>query len=160
MLVAFLLLMPVVSIVNAAEEKAPTTNISDEGFKLVVCDGPEAAGHVSPTGASGERNIDGSYKYPLKQGYVPCDFNGVMKQIQHIINILIVLGFVVAVLGFSYAGAIYITAGDNPGKITEAHSIFKKVLIGFIIMLLAWTVVYQLLSWLTGDSGFGALLGA
>jgi len=119
----------------------PPTNINDTGFKLTVCDGPA------------EANLNHDSKY------VPCDFNGAMMQVQHLINIAIVVGVVVAILLFSYAGFLYVTAQGNTTKISTAHGIFIKVLGGFIIMLSAWFIVYQILDWLTGKTGFSALLG-
>jgi hypothetical protein len=135
---------------------SPTTNVNvnDSGFKFVVCDGPDVSnvqGYTGP-GANG-KNPDGST-------YIPCDFNGAMMQVQHLINIAIVLGVLAAIVLFSYAGFLYVTASGNPGKLSQAHAIFKNVAIGFILMLSAWFIVYQILAWLTGDgSGFSALLG-
>ncbi len=160
----FVLMTPVVNVyaqtTRTLNDQLPTTDISDKGFKLVVCDGPDGAGHYNPvTKEFSSEKLNGSYKYPLKDDYIPCDFNGLMMQVQHLINIAIVVGVLVAILGFSYAGFLYITGSGDPGKLTQAHSVFKKVLIGFIIMLSAWLIVFQVLSWLTGKSGFGALLG-
>lgn len=111
-----------------------TENISSSGFKLNVCDGP-----------AGVRNqLDPSSK-EYKE-FVPCDFRAVMILIQHLINIMISVGVVAAVAGFSYAGFLYIT--HVPAKITLAHEIFKKVGIGLVLMLSAWAIVYQILTWL------------
>jgi membrane protein DedA with SNARE-associated domain len=68
-----------------------------------------------------------------------------------------VLGVLAAIIVFTYAGYLYITGIE--GNIKKAKSIFPKVFLGFVIMLVAWFVVYQLLSWLTGNSGFAKLLG-
>ncbi len=116
----------------------PSTNINDSGFHLTVCDGPSLPGG-NPT------------------DYVPCDFNGAMLQVQHLINIAIVGGVLVAIFGFSYAGFLYIRGREADR--TQASSMFQKIGIGFIIMLSAWFIVYQILAWLTGGSGFGTLLG-
>ena len=126
----------------------PTTNINDSGFRLIVCDGP-----VLPTTA-----MITTAEAKLGHKYVPCDFNGMMLQIQHMINIFIVLGVVVAVAGMIYAGFLLISG--TPANIGKAKDIFPKIIIGFIIMLSAWFVVYQILDWLTGNSGFSALLGS
>ena len=121
---------------------SPELNPNDSAFKIVVCDGPTLP-----------------KDYPNKPaGYVPCDFNGVMRQIQHLINIMMVLGVLIAIVMFSYAGGLYITG--QKANIDKAHSIFPKVFIGFIIMLSAWFIVYQILSWLTNNEGFKALLGS
>jgi hypothetical protein len=94
-----------------------------------------------------------------KRDYVVCNFNGAMLQVQHLINIMMVIGVLVAIVMFSYAGGLYIT-GSKP-NVDKAHKIFPKVFGGFIIMLSAWFIVYQILSWLTGpSSGFNTLLGS
>jgi len=119
----------------------PNANPNATGFKLVSCDGP-----TLPPGMT------------VPQGYVPCDFNGVMIQVQHLINVAMVLGVFAAIAGFSYAGFLYVTGSE--GNLKKAHEIFPKIFWGFIIMLSAWFIVYQLLGWLTNNSGFKALLGS
>lgn len=130
---------------NAANDKV---DISSEGFKVMFCDGPEQLRHVKPDGV-----YDATY---VNKDFIPCNFEGFMKQVQRLINIMIVLGVVAALGGFSYAGYLYITG--VPDKITRAYEIFKKVGIGFILMLSAWAIVYQILSWLTDENKFKGLL--
>lgn len=143
---------------TSVSAQAPAVNLSDPGFKIIACDGPEGLGHVNPqTGAIDLTKVNGQYKYPLKSGYVPCNFKGVMIQLQHLINIMMAAGVLVAIVGFSYAGFLYITG--KKGNIDKAHEIFPKVFFGFIIMLSAWFIVYQILSWLTDNGGFSTLLG-
>lgn len=145
-----------VNIVFAASD--PVLNPNNSAFKIVVCDGP-----TFPTDASGKLTAEGqklktaAEKDLNGRPYVPCDFNGVMLQVQHLINIMMVLGVLVAIAMFSYAGGLYIT-GSKP-NVDKAHKIFPKVFLGFIIMLSAWFIVYQILSWLTDNAGFKALLG-
>lgn len=118
----------------------PELNPNNSSFKIVVCDGPAGANTA---------------KDPK---YVPCDFNGLMLQIRHIINIMMVLGVFASIAAFSWAGALYISG--NPEKKKQAHAIFPKIFTGFIIMLSAWFIVYQILSWLTKNDGFKTLLGS
>lgn len=116
-------------------------NINSSSFRLVICDGPPL-----PT------------NYPNKPAnYIPCDFQGLMLQLQHLINIAIIFGVLIAIIGFTYAGYLYVTG--VPKNIDQAHKIFPAVMWGFIIMLSAWFVIYQILEWLTGSRGFGVLLG-
>lgn len=124
----------------------PELNPNSSAFKIVVCDGP---------------TLPASVKAKLPNGgadYVPCDFNGVMRQVQHLINIMVVLGVLVAIVMFSYAGLLYISG--QKAKIDKAHTIFPKIIWGFIIMLSAWFIVYQILSWLTNNAAFSTLLGS
>ncbi|MBU6426982.1 hypothetical protein KGQ27_01955 [Patescibacteria group bacterium] len=113
-----------------------TLNPFDPHFKLSVCDGPAGAPGVT----------------------TPCDFAGLMAQAQFLINAMIILGVLAAVVSFTYAGYLYIT-GER-GKIEHAKDIFRKTGIGLIMMLTAWFIVYQLLSWLASNPGVTALLGS
>ena len=74
----------------------------------------------------------------------PCGFNNAITLVQNIINFLIKLGVTAAALGFAYAGFLYITAMGSEEKIKHAHSIFLKVIWGFVFMLSAWLIVYTL----------------
>ena len=122
-----------------AQDNRQTTDINSSSFRFLICDGPP----LPPT-------------VPTPANYVPCDFKGLMLQIQHFINIAIVGGVVLAILLSTYAGYLYVKGGKG---IEEAHKIFPKIFWGFILMLSAWFIVYQILSWLTGSNTFGVLLG-
>jgi len=135
----------------------PKVNPNLSTFKLVYCDGPAqlntASGHQIPNPSwkdgdspSNQYITDPSWK--ADPNFVTCDFNGLMLQVQHLITVMIILGIVLAVGGFAYAGGLYITG--EKGKIEHAKSIFRKVFVGLIIMLSAWFIVYQIISWLSG----------
>jgi hypothetical protein len=80
-----------------------------------------------------------------------------MLLVQHLINIMLVIGVLAAIVMFAYAGLLFVSG--KKANIDKARSIFPKVFVGFIIMLSAWFIVYQILSWLTDNSGFKTLLG-
>jgi hypothetical protein len=125
----------------------PPPNITSPGFKLIVCDGPAGAGHTNPADLTS----------PMKPGYVVCDFNAAMAQVQQLLNIAVVAAVLAAIVGFSYVGYLFVKG--NPADRNKAKDIFKKLAIGFILILTAWFIVYQLLDWLTGNSAFTTLLG-
>ncbi len=127
----------------------PSTNPSSSAFKIAVCDGPTLPN--ADLIKKAEADLGG-------RSYVPCDFNAVMLLIQHLINIMMVVGVLVAILMFSYAGGLMISGKEK--NISKAKSIFPKVFIGFIIMLSAWFIVYQVLSWLSSNPAFKSLLGS
>lgn len=143
---------------NTLSTNGPTTDITQSSFQLTACDGPDLS------------NLKESIKVTIKgqsvntvagknpDGYIPCNFNGLMIQIQHLINIAVVAGVLIAIFGFCYAGFLYVTGGSQPGKRSQASEVFKKVGIGFILILGAWFIVYQILSWLA-QPGYTALLG-
>ncbi len=137
-----LLLSPSVNTVKA--QATADENINSEGFRLMFCDGPaKLKEHIDPS----------SNEYKT---FVPCDFRGFMGQAQKLINVMTILGVLAGIIGFSYAGYLYITG--VPDNISRAYEIFKKVGIGLVIMLSAWAIVYQILSWLTDNTTFTGLL--
>jgi len=123
-----------------------TVNPNDAGLQLVVCDGPKYANQPA--------TVNG---HP----YVPCDFNAAMVQVQHLIDIMMVCGVLVAVGLFAYAGYLYVsvTFTGKTGDLQTAKGVFRKTFIGFAIMLCGWFVVAQVLSWLTDNAAFRSLLG-
>ena len=81
-----------------------------------------------------------------------CGYDDLLSTFQSILNFIIYAAGVVAVIMFVWAGFIYITAGGDPGKISEAHGIFKNTLIGFIFVLAAWLIISTILA-IFGVSG-------
>ncbi len=150
--------------VGAQETKAGAipekySNPKESTFKIVICDGPENAGRLDEKGnVNLTKNADGDFKYKVAPDYIPCNFNGIMKQVQHLINLMMIFGVFAAIVGFAYMGFLYIKGGK--GDLDTAKNIAPKIFWGFVIMLSAWFVVYQLLEWLTGSgSGATTLLG-
>ncbi len=141
-----------VTTIPVAIAAEPTTNLNSSAFKIVACDGPENLNHINPATGKIEQG------YIADPSFVPCNFKGVMIQIQHLINIMMVVGVFASIAAFSWGGFLYITGKE--GNIKKAHEIFPKVFIGFIIMLSAWFIVYQILSWLTDNDAFKSLLGS
>jgi hypothetical protein len=57
-----------------------------------------------------------------------------------------------------YYSLLSVEKNASQDDIKKAREIFKRVLIGFVIMLCAWFVIYQILTWLAADSSATALL--
>jgi len=70
----------------------------------------------------------------------PCGFSHVIELARRLIVGWIMAGVIIASLGFSYAGFLYITAMGSQEKISHAHSIFVKTFFGFVFMLSAWLI--------------------
>ena len=136
---------------NTLTSPSASEDPTKSSFRLVICDGPDLSGVSSSTVKQQLMSENGSGTY------VPCNFNGAMMQVQHFITICMVLGVFAAILLFMYAGYLFLTGKEGDRK--KAYDVFPKVFWGFIIMLTAWFVVYQILNWLTGNSIFGKLLG-
>jgi len=58
------------------------------------------------------------------------------------------------IVGFLYAGLLYISGEEK--KIETAKKMLPTMIKGFVIMLGAWFIIYQILSWIASDSGIGA----
>ncbi len=81
-----------------------------------------------------------------------CNFCYFAKLIQNIVNFLVMVTIPISVAMFAWAGILFFTATGNPKRITRARSIFRGVLIGFIITITGWLVVQIVLQSITrGD---------
>ncbi len=155
---------------SAMAAVAETVNITDPNFMFSVCSGPD----LSKLPATSKITVNHAvYNATTKQvenkpetfdgghvptWYKPCNFNALIDTVQHLINIAIVIGVVVALGSFVYIGYLYMTG--TQGNIKKAKDILPKIFFGFIMMLAAWFIVYQLLSWLGASAGFRSLLGS
>lgn len=105
---------------------------------------PSDCGDFVPTG-----NVDNENN-PIME-LKECGFVDLIQLIENFIDILILIAVPLAVILFAYAGFLYITAAGNTNQIERAHTIFKNVFIGFVIILAAWLVVNAIVTSLVGD---------
>ena len=161
-LISYLLSPSSVSAVN----NVPAVDLNSPSFHLLQCDGPDLSGlpkdtKITINGKSytieGKNpqitNADGSNPHQ----YQPCNFQGLMIEVQYLLNVMTIVAVLMAIVGFAIAGYLYITG--IPKNIEKARGMFPKLAIGFILILTAWFIVYQILAWLTGNAGAAALLG-
>ena len=130
--------------VNHADVYSPPKAKDDPNssdFSLMWCDGPSLASQPELLAAAKAKNGG---------RYTACDFAGAVGQIQHLMNIAVILGVLVAIILFSYAGYLMISVSftGKQDDLKKAKDIFQKVTWGFIIMLVAWFAVYQIIAWL------------
>jgi len=147
---------PLASPLSASADTVPAVNINQGqtspsnpygGFQLSQCDGPALPNNADTTAYLAQ--------FKLQTGgrdYRACDFNGLMIEAQFLINVMLVVGVLAALCGFAYAGFLMMSGAQD--KIKKARSIFPKVIVGFVIMLVAWFAVYQILVWLTGTGTY------
>ncbi len=94
-------------------------------------------------------------------GEVECNFQTFVGEIATGINWLFYISIPFAVALFSYAGLLYMSGKQGNGNKDKAKDIFKNVAIGFVIMLISYTCIETLISWVVDPSfGVGALLGS
>ncbi len=106
---------------------------------LVTCDGVPAQKYDKDGNAIGPR--PGEEKRQIR-----CDIVQLFKTIQSVITFMFKLTIPVAVIMFTYGGFLYLTGVEK--HVSKAKGIFTNVAVGFIIMLVAWVVVYTLVEWL------------
>ena len=74
----------------------------------------------------------------------PCTFMDFIKTVGGIVNGTVLMVSVYAAISFMYAGYAYLTSGGSQDKVSYAKGIFTKVLMGYIIILSAWALVYTI----------------
>lgn len=74
-------------------------------------------------------------------GQHSCNFTEMANTVNRVINWFISMSAVVAAITFAIAGAKMLMNPENPGKREEAIEMFKKTVIGLIIVLAAWLIV-------------------
>jgi cytochrome bd-type quinol oxidase subunit 2 len=80
------------------------------------------------------------------RGANDCDFNAFVKTISKLLEFLFQLTTIIAIVVITYAGFLYLTAGENSGNISKAHQLLWYAVIGFLIALSAWLIVEVLLN--------------
>ncbi len=114
---------------------------------------PTQAELETPTGAgtskedplvkcgTGESKIDPTTGKDLSA----CDEDDINVLLQASLNLVFIfVGFIVAGM-FMYAGFLMITAQGNVSQIQKAKDVFRRVVIGFLIMFLSYVIVKNLL---------------
>ena len=85
----------------------------------------------------------------------PCKFSDFIGLINRIMNWIIGIAGTIFTVSFVYGGFLYMTSGDNPGNKTKATGILWSTLQGFVIILVAWLIVYTILNTLVDKSKAG-----
>jgi len=75
-----------------------------------------------------------------------CDLCSLILMAQLVIEFLLKISAVVAILAIAAGGFLYMFAAGSQGTIDKAKSIIKYVLIGFIIVFIAWALVDTILA--------------
>ena len=76
----------------------------------------------------------------------PCHFDNLVAMINSIINWIISIAGVIFTISCIYGGFLYMTSGENPGNKTKATGILTNTLLGFVIILISWLIVYTILN--------------
>lgn len=85
----------------------------------------------------------------------PCTYSSLVGLLMRSINALVKYSTLLAVVVFIIAGFKLMTSGGSEGARKEAKKMFTAVLTGYIIILVAWLLVYTILKVLINPNEFG-----
>lgn len=75
-----------------------------------------------------------------------CNFSSFVSMINGIINWIISIAGVIFAISAIWGGFLYMTSGTSLGDKEKAKSILWSTLVGFVIILCAWLIVYTILN--------------
>lgn len=90
---------------------------------------------------------------------VDCNFCALVTLGANLIMFMAYISIPLAVFAFVWAGFKYLTSGGDQGKISQAHNIFKKVVIGLVLTLGAALIVHVIIVALTTYPNVGGIIG-
>ena len=88
-----------------------------------------------------------------------CHFDDVIKLFRNGTTDLILISTLIVVVAMVVAGMKLVTSGGNPSALTEVKTMFRKIVTGYAVILVAWVVVYTITSTLL-KPGFSLLIGS
>ncbi len=92
-------------------------------------------------------------------GLVPCDgtdcnVSSLVQLVQKILELIGTIAPFIAAALFAWGGILYMTAQGDSGKISNAHKLFGYAVLGLIITLAAWLIVYAIMKGLNVGSDY------
>jgi len=78
-----------------------------------------------------------------------CDWDALITLSQRVLNFIVTISVIIAALMFAYAGWLFFSDTGNVTNVTKGKTVFADVVIGLIIVLVAWLVVDTILDTLT-----------
>ena len=97
------------------------------------------------------------YAQNTQGGIVPCSgsdctFDSLIKLVNNVIDLFLTVAVSLAAITFAIAGGRMLLHPNNPGERGKAKDMFKKTIIGILIVLCAWLVVHTIVSELASNS--------
>lgn len=138
----------------AGSSSSTTSGVTGTGGLINPDDGTRVvAGDDFPTEFS--TDPDGNF-----DGLVPdcegssCEFKHIVELVDNGINFIFFLIIPIAAIAFAYAGWMLMTSGGDTKKLQKARSMFGKIAIGIVIILVGWLLVTTILTALGVDSKY------
>lgn len=79
-----------------------------------------------------------------------CDWGALITLGERILKFMVTISVFVAAIMFAYAGWLFFSDTGNASNVEKGKKIFGAVVLGLIIVLVAWLVVDTILETLTG----------
>jgi hypothetical protein len=76
----------------------------------------------------------------------PCGWNDIIQLISHVITDLVILSTYIVVVACVYSGFKLLMARGKPGELESVKNMFMKILIGYFWVLVAWVLIYTIVS--------------
>jgi hypothetical protein len=131
--------VPTPGLDTLGDQPTPVINVSD-----LAPTGTPAPSQVNPEREAVAPKADG-LQTPAKCKDGNCGMQELIELADEIGRIAIAFTTIVATIMFVYAGFLYITAQGNTEQVHRATGIFKVTVIGFVIILVAYVGVRELL---------------
>lgn len=96
---------------------------------------------------------------PDENGTCPpdCTWFDLLRLFKRLIDFSIFMASSFAVIGFAYAGFLYLTAFGDMGKVEQAHHMFSTIMTGVFIVLCGWLLVATILKTLGVEQAFSLI---
>ena len=115
--------------------------------------------HLSLTPQAQSSQVAATWAGPL----VPCGNTGqeacqachLVQLGQNLMQFFIFASMLLAAVMFAVAGFFYVTSAGDEHKVETAHTIFKNVFLGLVIVLTAWLLVDTLMKAIFNEGKFG-----
>jgi hypothetical protein len=75
-----------------------------------------------------------------------CGFNDLMQLARNLVTFLVIISTFLATAVFIFGGIKLLTSAGNENAMKETKTMLMKVLIGYIWILVAWVLVYTIMS--------------
>ncbi len=89
-----------------------------------------------------------------QDGLPACGWCSFVQLIGNLIQYSIFLAVTLSSLMFAYAGFLFLTNNGNPQQVTQAWSIFRRVIYGIVGILAAWLIVNAIMTKIAGNDNW------
>jgi hypothetical protein len=121
-LIALSSVVPTMAFAQAADKGVGSSDPKDSGFQLVSC-----TGVVDPRTGKG----------------TVCDYAQLIATASRILQYVFYILVPITILMILFTGFKFLTAGSEPAKLEKAKSMLKPLIIGIILMMSAYVIVYK-----------------